>query len=109
MMAKWVKKKVGRLVEDPYLPPLWRIGESLAISNNNEKAKILIERFSPYLALVVLSNIIGEIPVTCLRVNSNIIIEEMARTISRLLNNIVLGLDGIPNKALKTYRPLIVP
>ena len=35
--------------------------------------------------------------------------KEMARTISHLLNNIVLGLDGIPNKALKTYRPLIVP
>ena len=31
----------------------------------------------------------------------------MARTISRLLNNIVLGLDGILNKALKTYKPLI--
>ena len=33
----------------------------------------------------------------------------MARTISRLLNNIVLGLDGIPNEALKTYGPLIAP
>src|SRR6266700_4370724 len=33
----------------------------------------------------------------------------MARTISRLLNNIVLGLDRILNKTLKTYRPLIVP
>src|SRR6266702_5821367 len=36
------------------------------------------------------------------------ITEEMARNISRLLNNIVLGLDRIPNEALKTYRPLIV-
>ena len=33
----------------------------------------------------------------------------MARTISRLLNNTVLGLNGISNKALKTYRPLIAP
>jgi len=33
----------------------------------------------------------------------------MARTISRLLNNTALGLDGILNKALKTYRPLIAP
>ena len=33
----------------------------------------------------------------------------MAKTISCLLNNIVLGLDGILNKALKTYGPLIVP
>ena len=46
---------------------------------------------------------------TCLRVNSDIMIEEMARTISRLLNNIVLGLDRILNKALKTYGPLIAP
>ena len=46
---------------------------------------------------------------TCLRVNSDIITKEMARTISRLLNNIVLGLDRILNKALKTYRPLIAP
>ena len=42
-------------------------------------------------------------------VNSDIIIEEMARTISRLLNNIVLSLDRILNKALKTYRLLIAP
>ena len=33
----------------------------------------------------------------------------MARTISYLLNNIVLGLDRILNKALKTYRLLIAP
>ena len=33
----------------------------------------------------------------------------MAKTISRLLNNIVLGLDRILNKALKIYRPLVVP
>ena len=31
----------------------------------------------------------------------------MARTISRLLNNTVLKLNRILNKALKTYRPLI--
>jgi len=37
------------------------------------------------------------------------ITKEMARTISRLLNNIALGLDGILNKALKTYGPLIAP
>jgi hypothetical protein len=46
---------------------------------------------------------------TYLRVNSDIIIEEMVRTISRLLNNIVLGLDRILNKDLKTYRLLIIP
>jgi len=33
----------------------------------------------------------------------------MARTISRLLNNIVLGLDRILNKTLKTYRLIIAP
>ena len=51
----------------------------------------------------------GEVLVTCLRVNSDIITKEMARTISCLLNNIVLGLDRILNKALKTYGLLIVP
>jgi hypothetical protein len=49
-----------------------------------------------------------KILVTRLWVDSDIIIEEMARTISRLLNNIVLGLDRILNKALKIYRLLIV-
>ena len=33
--------------------------------------------------------------------------KEMAGTISRLLNNIVPGPDGILNKALKTYKLLI--
>jgi len=47
--------------------------------------------------------------VTHLRVNSDITTKEIARTISRLLNNTALGLDGILNKALKTYRPLIAP
>jgi len=51
----------------------------------------------------------GEALVTYLRVNSNITTKEMARTISRPLNNIVLGPDRILNKALKTYRPLIAP
>jgi hypothetical protein len=58
---------------------------------------------------VDLSNIIGKTLVTYLRVNSDIITEEMAKTISCFLNNIVLGLDRILNKALKTYRLLIVP
>jgi len=47
--------------------------------------------------------------VTYLRVNSDIITKEMARTISRLLNNIVLGPDRILNKALKTCGLLIAP
>ena len=46
---------------------------------------------------------------TRLRVDSNITTKEMARTISRLLNNTVLGLDGILNEALKTCGPLIAP
>src|SRR6266571_3883548 len=46
---------------------------------------------------------------TYLKINSNMTTKEMARTISRLLNNIVLRPDRILNKALKTYRPLIVP
>ena len=70
---------------------------------------IFIERFFPQLALVDLSNIIGNILVTHLQVNSNITIKEIAKTINYFLNNIVLGLDGILNKALKTYRPLIAP
>ena len=44
----------------------------------------------------------------CLRVNSNIITKKIARTINHFLNNIVLELDRILNKALKTYRLLIV-
>ena len=51
----------------------------------------------------------GEAIITRLRVNSDITTEEIARTISRLLNNIVLGLDRILNKALKAYRLLIAP
>ena len=50
----------------------------------------------------------GEVLETYLRVNSNIITKEMAKTISRFLNNTVLKLNRILNKALKTYGPLIV-
>ena len=50
----------------------------------------------------------GEVLVTYLRVNSDITTKEMAKTISRFLNNTVLGLDRILNKALKTYKLLIV-
>ena len=45
---------------------------------------------------------------TYLKVNSNITTKEMARIISRLLNNTVLGLNGILNKVLKTYGLFIV-
>src|SRR6266567_3518175 len=51
----------------------------------------------------------GKTPATRLRVNSDIITEEIAKTISHLLNNTVLGLNRVLNKALKTYRPLIAP
>ena len=47
--------------------------------------------------------------ITRLRIDSDITTKEIARTISRLINNIVLGLDRILKKAPKTYRPLIVP
>ena len=39
-MAKWAKKKAGRLVEDLYLPPMQRIGKLLALSDNNKKARM---------------------------------------------------------------------
>jgi flavorubredoxin len=67
--------------------------------------------FSSFLSLTIIftSDITGEAPVTRLRVDSDITTEEIARTISHLLNNIVLGLDRILNKALKTYRLLIAP
>ena len=106
-MAKWVKKKVKYLIKDLHFLPLQRLGESLTISNNNKKAKIFIKFFFPQLALADLSNIIGEALVTYLRVNSNITTKKMAKTISRLLNNTVLKLNGILNKALKTYRLFI--
>ena len=100
-------RKAGRLVKDPHLPPLRRPGKSLATSDNDKKAKILTERFFPQPALADLSDITGEAPVTRLRVDSDITTKEMAKTISRLLNNTVPGLDRIPNKALKTCGPLI--
>jgi hypothetical protein len=96
-------------VEDPHLPPIQKTNKLLAINNNNKKAKIFMERFFPQLALVDLNNIIDKTPITCLRVNSDITTEKMAKTISRLLNNIAPRLNKIPNKALKTYRPLIIP
>ena len=51
----------------------------------------------------------GEVLVIYLRVNSDITTKEIVKTISCLLNNIVLKLDRILNKALKTYRLLIAP
>jgi hypothetical protein len=96
-------------VENLYFLPICRTSKLPAISDNDKKAKILIEKFFPQPVLVNLSNIIGKTLVTRLRVDNDIITEKMARTISRLLNNIVLRPDRIPNEALKTYRPLITP
>ena len=61
------------------------------------------------MALVDLSDIMGETLMTYLKVNSNITTKEITKTISYLLNNTVLGPDRILNKALKTYSPLIAP
>ena len=49
----------------------------------------------------------GKALVTYLGVDSDIITKEINKTISRFLNNTVLRLDRILNKALKTYRLLI--
>ena len=106
-MAKQVKRKTGYLIKNLHLSPLRRLGKSLATNNNNKKVKIFIKKIFPQLALADLSNIMGEVLITYLRVNSNITTKEMARTISRLLNNIILRLNRILNKVLKTYRLLI--
>ena len=55
-----------------------------------------------------LSDITDKVRVIYLRVNSDIITEEMAKIISCLLNNIVLGPDRILNKVLKTCGLFIV-
>src|SRR6266704_1100883 len=86
-----------------------RTGESLATSDNDEKAKILTERFFPQPAPADLSDITGETPATRLRVDGDMTTKEMAKTISRLSNNTAPGPDGIPNEALKTCGPLIAP
>jgi len=106
-MAKWAKKKAGRLVKNLYLPPMRRTGESLATSDNDEKAKILTEKIFPQPASVDLNNIIGKILATRLKVDNDITTEKMAKTISHFLNNTALRLNKIPNEALKTYGPLI--
>jgi len=94
-------------VKDPHLLPMQRTGKSPATNNNNKKAKILTERFFLQLAPADLNNITSKTLATCLRVNSNMTTEKMAKTISCLLNNKALRLNGIPNKALKTCSPLI--
>ena len=86
-----------------------RTSELPATSDNNEKAKILTERFFPQPAPADLSDITGETPATRLRVDDDMSTEEMARTISRLSKNTAPGLDGIPNEALKVCGPLIAP
>ena len=62
------------LLNSLHLPPLRRPGELLAISDNNEKAKILTERFFPQPVLADLSDIcqiicilggVGRARVTC--------------------------------------------
>ena len=68
-----------------------------------------LQRLGKLLAtLADLSNIMGKVLVTYLRVNSNIITKEIAGTINYFLNNTVPELNKILNKALKTYGLLIV-
>ena len=106
MMVKWAKK-MGCSVKDLHLLPMQKTNKLLAINNKDEKAKILTERFSPQPAPADFNNIINKALMTCLRVNNNMTIKEMARTISCLPNNKALKSDRIPNKILKTCSSLI--
>jgi len=106
-MAKWAKKKAGYPVKDLHLLLMQKTGESLATNNNDKKAKILIKRFFPQPVPADLSDITGKAPAIHLRVDSNMTIEEMAKTISCFLNNKALRPDRIPNKTLKICSPLI--
>ena len=101
------KKKAGRLIKNPYLPPMQKTNKLLATNNNDKKAKIFIKRFSPQPALADFNNITSKTPATHLKINSNMTIKKMAKTISCLLNNTVPKPNKIPNKALKTCGPLI--
>ena len=106
---RWSQKCAGVPQDDPHLPDLRKSPDSLLTADNEEKTKILAERFFPTTGNADLNDIAdGELPERRLvDVNPNISPEEICEMVKKLPNNKAPGPDEIPNEVLKIVAPVI--
>src|SRR2546430_3302889 len=95
--------------EDPHLPDLRKSPDNPLTANNEEKAKILAEKFFPITGNADLSDIAGEEQPgrRLVDVSPNISPEEICELVRKLPNNKAPGPDEIPNEILKIVVPTI--
>ena len=109
-ISRWSKQRASKPPAPPHLPPLRRSTSDPLQHNNEEKTRILAEKFFPTTGNADLSDINPEanrtrdipIPSTSLPTNSS-------GQFSASPNNKAPGPDRIPNEALKAILPAIAP
>ena len=108
-LSQWSRKCAGTPQDDPHLPDLRKSPDSPLTADNEEKTKILAERFFPTTGNADLNNITdGELLERRLvDVNPNISPEEICEMVKKLPNNKAPGPDKIPNEILKIVAPVV--
>ena len=107
-MTPGSRRAAGKPHADPHIPALRRHAGETSTDDDNERTKILAEKFFPQPPQTEPDNIESETQATrTLHVEPTVTIEELQGILRRLPNNKAPGPDGIPNEVLKALEPTI--
>ena len=106
---QWSRKCAGIPQDDPHLPGLRRSSDNTPTADNEERMRILAEKFFPTTGNADLSDIGDEEQPErrLIDISPNTSPEEICELVRKLPNNKAPGPDEIPNEILKIAAPLI--
>ena len=100
-MLKWNRRAAKETLGDPYLPALRRIEQDQYTNNNEEKIKILAERFFPGAGQADLQDTSSQSLPPPIEISHTISVKEIKDAIQKLPTGKAPGPDKIPNEAIK--------
>jgi len=107
-LSRWSRRVAGKPHADPHIPALRRHEGETPTDDDNERTRILAEKFFPQPPQVELDDTIGETQATrTLQIKPTVTTEELQGILRWLPNNKAPGPDGIPNEVLKALEPTI--
>ena len=107
-LSRWSRRAAGKPHADPHIPALRRHAEETPTDDDDERTKILAERFFPEPPQAEPNDIESETQATrMLQIDSTVTTEELQGILRRLPNDRAPGPDGIPNEVLKALEQVI--
>jgi Reverse transcriptase (RNA-dependent DNA polymerase)/Endonuclease-reverse transcriptase len=107
-ISRWSRQRAGKSQPPIHLPAMRKTEQDTSTDDNNEKIKILTDKFFPNEEQADLSDIDSETqPERILNLLPEVTEQDLEQIIKKLPNNKASGPDGIPNEVIKHLRSLI--